>query len=152
MRSSLALASSELPSLGGCLNPASVFSCSMRRGWEAKPVRPAPGSWRPAVKLNNPRRGSTWQSKGLRSYPAFIAELEEQTDCQIDFERLGAVELAPSPREWQALEGRARRQSALGIPSCALARHDLRQDVPLAREDVVGALFYPEDARSTRAT
>ena len=118
----------------------------MRRGWAAKPVRPAPGCWRPAVKLNNPRRGSTWL-ESLRSYPGFIAELEEQTGCQIDFECLGAVELAPSPREWQALEGRARRQSALGIPSCALARHDLRQYVPLARQDVVGAWFYPEDAQ-----
>ena len=121
-----------------------------RMGGEASSA--GAGMLAPAVKLNDPRRGSTWQSKGLRSYPAFIAELEEQTDCQIDFERLGAVELAPSPREWQALEGRARRQSALGIPSCALARHDLRQYVPLARQDVVGALFYPEDARSTRAT
>ena len=57
------------------------------------------------------------------------------------------MESAPSPREWQALEERARHQSALGIPSCALARHDLRQYVPLARQDVVGAWFYPEEAQ-----
>jgi glycine oxidase len=55
--------------------------------------------------------------ESLRLYPAFVAELQEETGCRIDFQRLGAVELAPSPREWQALEDRARRQSALGIPS-----------------------------------
>lgn len=142
MRSSLALASSELPSLGGCLNPASVFSGSMRREWAAKPVRPGAGMLAPGGEIEQPSPWIDLAIESLRSYPAFIAELEEQTGCQIDFECLGAVELAPSPREWQALEGRARRQSALGIPSCALARHDLRQYVPLARQDVVGAWFY----------
>jgi hypothetical protein len=54
--------------------------------------------------------------ESLRSYPAFIAELQEETGCQIDFQRLGAVELAPSPREWQALEDRARASPRSAFP------------------------------------
>lgn len=111
-----------------------------RMGGEASSA--GAGMLAPGGEIEQPSPWIDLAIESLRSYPAFIAELEEQTGCQIDFECLGAVELAPSPREWQALEGRARRQSALGIPSCALARHDLRQYVPLARQDVVGAWFY----------
>jgi glycine oxidase len=111
-----------------------------RMGGEASSA--GAGMLAPGGEIEQPSPWIDLAIESLRSYPAFIAELEEQTGCQIDFDCLGAVELAPSPREWQALEGRARRQSALGIPSCALARHDLRQYVPLARQDVVGAWFY----------
>jgi len=84
--------------------------------------------------------------ESLRLYPAFVAELTEETGCQIDFQRLGAVELALTRPEWQALEARGRRQTALGIPSCPLTARDLKQHVSLARPDVAGALFYPQDA------
>lgn len=104
-----------------------------RMGGEASSA--GAGMLAPGGEIEQPSPWIDLAIESLRSYPAFIAELEEQTGCQIDFECLGAVELAPSPREWQALEGRARRQSAL-------ARHDLRQYVPLARQDVVGAWFY----------
>lgn len=83
---------------------------------------------------------------GLRLYSAFVAELQEETGFRIDFQRLGAVELAFSDEEWRALQARAARQAVLGIPSCALSRNELRHHSPLARHDVAGALFYPEDA------
>lgn len=83
---------------------------------------------------------------GLRLYPAFVAELQEQTGIPIDFQRLGAVELAATHQEWAALQGRSQRQSALGIASCPLSAEDLRKHVPLARPEVAGALFYPQDA------
>ena len=92
---------------------------------------------------------SPWNDLALESlqlYPAFVAELEEETGCRIDFQRLGAVDLALSNDEWKELEARGLRQSALGIPSCPLSARDLRQHVPLARHDVTGALFYPQDA------
>ena len=92
---------------------------------------------------------SVWNElalEGLRLYPAFVAELQEETGLRIDFQRLGAVELAFSNQEWEALQARAVRQTALGIPSCSLSRSELCQHAPLARQDVAGALFYPEDA------
>jgi len=84
--------------------------------------------------------------ESLRLYPGFVAELEEETGCRIDFQRLGAVELAFSRDEWSAIQARAERQAALGIPSCPLEARDLAQHSPLARPDVAGALFYPQDA------
>ena len=116
-----------------------------RMGGEASSA--GAGILAPSGEIEQPSPWIDLAIESLRLYPAFIAELQQETGCQIDFQHLGAVELAPSPREWQALEDRARRQSALGIASCALARHDLRQYVPLARQDVAGALFYPEDAQ-----
>ncbi|MBZ5578828.1 MAG: FAD-binding oxidoreductase [Acidobacteriia bacterium] len=90
-----------------------------------------------------------WNDLALESlhlYPAFVAELEEESGCRIDFQRLGAIELALSGTEWTELEARGQRQAAFGIPSCPLTRSELRQHAPLARQDVAGALFYPQDA------
>lgn len=84
--------------------------------------------------------------ESLAMYPAFVAELEEETGLHIDFQRHGAVDLALTREEWRTLEERGRRQAALGIPSCPLTAHDLSQHVPMARREVTGALFYPQDA------
>jgi glycine oxidase len=92
---------------------------------------------------------SAWSAlaaEGLRLYPAFVAELEEEAGLHIDFQRLGAVELAVTHAEWTALQARAGRQAAMGIASCPLDPADLRKHVALARQDVWGALFYPQDA------
>jgi glycine oxidase len=75
-----------------------------------------------------------------------VAELQEETGCSIDFQRLGAVELAFTSEEWEDLQARAARQSAVGIAAGPLDPRDLRQHVPLVRPDVAGALFYPQDA------
>jgi len=92
---------------------------------------------------------SAWSdlaAEGLRLYPGFIAELEDETGLHIDFQRLGAVELAVTRAEWSALQSRAELQAAMGIASCPLDAGDLRKHVPLARQDVRGALFYPQEA------
>jgi len=92
---------------------------------------------------------SPWNDLALESlklYPGFVAELSEETGCPIDFQRLGAVDVALSRKEWGELEARGQRQAALGIPSCQLTSRDLAQHAPLARQDVAGALFYPQDA------
>ena len=92
---------------------------------------------------------SAWNDlalESLRLYPAYVAELQDESGCAIDFQRLGAVEVAYTGEEWEALQSRAARQSSLGIPAGALDPRDLRQHVPLARQDVAGALFYPQDA------
>ena len=92
---------------------------------------------------------SAWQdlaAESLRLYPGFVAELQEETGVPIDFQRLGAVELALSHAEWAALQARAERQAALGIPSCALSPQDLQKHAPLARQDADGAMFFPQDA------
>src|SRR5262249_14136680 len=65
-------------------------------------------------------------------YPDFIADLERESGCAIDYQRNGAIEIGATEADWLALRERAQNQKALGIPS-----------VPAEREN---ALFYPEDA------
>jgi glycine oxidase len=84
--------------------------------------------------------------ESLRLYPDFVAELESETGQRIDFQRLGAVDLAVSEEEWRALQARGRVQASLAIPSCPLTAGELRRLVPLVRDGVAGALFYPQDA------
>jgi glycine oxidase len=84
--------------------------------------------------------------ESLRLYPDFVAELQSETGCAIDYRAPGAVELALSEEEWRALEARGRRQASLGIPACPLAQAELKKLAPLALSDAAGALFYPQDA------
>jgi glycine oxidase len=103
------------------------------------------GMLAPGGEMEQPSLSSDLAAESLRLYPSFVAELEEETGLFIDFQRLGAVELAVSYKEWAELQARARAQAALGIPSCALTPEDLGKHAPVARQDVAGALFYPQD-------
>ena len=98
------------------------------------------------AEVEEPSAWTELAAEGLRRYPVFVAELAEESGVHIDFQRLGALELPASPKQWPALLARAERQAAFGIPSCALTPDDLRKHAPLARPDVAGALFYPQDA------
>jgi len=68
-------------------------------------------------------------------YTGFVEELRQQTGCSIDYQRNGAIETAATEDDWLALQDRAERQRQWGIPSSAIERND-----------VVGALFYSQDA------
>jgi glycine oxidase len=72
--------------------------------------------------------------RSLREYPGFVRELEEETECSIDYRRSGAVEVALTDDEAEMLSRRAARQEALGIRSEA-CRHNGRP-----------ARFYADDA------
>ncbi len=92
---------------------------------------------------------SAWNDFGLESlrlYPEFVAELQSESGESIDYQQLGAVEIALSEDEWPRLEARARCQASLGIPSCRLSASELRRQIPLLGREAVGALFYPQDA------
>ncbi len=69
-------------------------------------------------------------SAGL--YPQFIADLERESDCVIDYQRNGALDIAVTEEQWIDLQARAEKQRELGIIA-----------TPADREK---ALFYPEDA------
>lgn len=57
----------------------------------------------------------------LAQYPDFVAELEEASGLPIDYQRRGAIELALTDAEAEALERRAELQYTLGIDSEATA-------------------------------
>ncbi len=71
---------------------------------------------------------------GLAMYPAFVESLRQASGVAIDYQRCGAVELALSVAEAEALEQRAARQAALGIRS------------EKASHPRGAARFYPDDA------
>jgi glycine oxidase len=89
---------------------------------------------------------SPWNDFALESlllYPDFVAELRSETGCPIDFQALGAVELALSEEECKALEARGRLQASLGIPSVPLTPQEITARFPVA----AGGRFYPQDSQ-----
>ena len=80
-------------------------------------------------------------------YPTFVSELEELSGLAIDYQECGALDLAYSDDEWQALQARAAGQAQIGIASDRLETEDVSRFSPrIRREGLVGALFYPLDA------
>jgi glycine oxidase len=71
---------------------------------------------------------------GLAMYPAFVESLREASGVAIDYQGCGAIEVALSSAEAEALEQRAARQAALGIRS------------ERASHPAGVARFYPDDA------
>ena len=84
--------------------------------------------------------------ESLRLYPDFVDELHAETGCPVDFQACGAVELALTEDEWNALQARGRLQASLGIRSGPLSPEELSKQVPLAVTGAAGALLYPYDA------
>jgi glycine oxidase len=72
--------------------------------------------------------------RSLAQYEGFVAELREISDIRIDYQHCGAVELALTATEAEALEKRAARQSVIGIPS-----------EPIAYSGAVSARFFSND-------
>ena len=92
---------------------------------------------------------STWTDfafESLALYPAFIAELESESDFSIDYQRHGALDLAFTREEWTELERRASAQRELGIVSEPVDAARVREMAPLLERDVAGALYFPDDA------
>lgn len=72
--------------------------------------------------------------RSLAQYPGFVAELQDASGVSIDYQRCGALELALTLPEADALELRAARQSSIGIHS-----------EPATYSGSVSARFYPGD-------
>jgi glycine oxidase len=85
------------------------------------------------------------ESRGL--YSGFIRELEEASGLAIDYQECGALDVAYSEAEWEALQARAARQAATRIRSKQVPHSDLPAFWPRIRTSgLVGAFFYPGDA------
>src|SRR5438093_5669067 len=90
------------------------------------------GMLAPGGEVTDRTQWSEFALHSLRLYPQFVAELQDETGCRIDYQRNGAVESAATESDWLALLERAEEQKALGIPSEPAGTGH--------------ALFYPEDA------
>ena len=82
-----------------------------------------------------------------RLYSGFIRELQEASGVPIDYQECGALDVAYSSEELEALEARALRQVALEILSKPLAPAQISAFWPRVRtQGLAGGRFYPEDA------
>jgi glycine oxidase len=89
---------------------------------------------------------ATLAIESRRLYPGFIRELIHASGLAIDFQEMGALDLAYSEEEWAGLEARATRQTAIGIESKAVLPNRVSAFWPRVRtEGLVGARFYPGD-------
>jgi glycine oxidase len=90
------------------------------------------GMLAPGGEVTERTEWSDFALHSLQLYSGFVAELEQESGCAIDYQRTGALEIATTEADWIALLERAAKQRELGIPS-----------VPADRKN---ALFYPQDA------
>jgi glycine oxidase len=81
----------------------------------------------------------------LRSYPAFVEELQSESGQPIDYRASGALELAFTEEEWRALQARSEAQHELGICSEELERKAVVELAPMVNRSFTSALYYPGD-------
>ena len=81
-----------------------------------------------------------------RQYPSFVKELSSESGVAIDYRECGAIELAYTEEEWEALERRARKLESFGIHSRRITPAELEALSPhVNTKGLKGALFCPED-------
>jgi glycine oxidase len=105
------------------------------------------GMLAPGGEFDAPSRLTELALQSRREYRAFVRELEADSAASIDFQECGALDVAFSLAELEALHGRAQQQSALGIPSKPLEPSQVSAFWPrIRKENLAGARFYPDDA------
>lgn len=93
--------------------------------------------------------GGGWRDLAIESakmYPEFVRELEEESGVAIDYRPCGALELARTQAEAEALEAKSRCQAAIGIVSETVTLANAASIAPVAALDgFAAARFYPGD-------
>jgi glycine oxidase len=105
------------------------------------------GMLAPGGEFDVPSRLTELALQSRQEYRAFIRELETESSVSIDFQECGALEVAFSPVDLDALNERAGRQGALGIYSKLLEPAQVHAFWPrIRRGNLAGARFYRDDA------
>jgi glycine oxidase len=106
----------------------------------------AAGMLAPGGEIEGPSAWASFGLENLAAYPGFVAELQNASGQSIDFQRLGALEIAMTEADWEHLLARAECQSKLGIQAARMSAEEVRREVPLLQPDLAGALFFAGDA------
>ncbi|MFL6353695.1 MAG: glycine oxidase ThiO [Bryobacteraceae bacterium] len=107
----------------------------------------AAGMLSPGGEIESPSEFASFATESRRLYSGFVSELEKASGLAIDYQECGALDLAYSQSECDALQARAVRQRAAGIRSKQVPRDDVFTFWPrVRREGLVGAFFYADDA------
>ncbi|HEX4748086.1 MAG TPA: glycine oxidase ThiO [Bryobacteraceae bacterium] len=105
------------------------------------------GMLAPGGEIDESDELATLAVESRRMYTDFVSELEECCGLSIDFQPCGALDVAYSQSEMEALDARAERQALLGIQSKRISTSHVTAFWPrVRREGLTGARFYPKDA------
>ena len=105
------------------------------------------GMLAPGGEFDAPSRLTELALQSRQEYRAFVRELEAESGVSVDFQECGALDVAFSPADLDALNERARRQDALGILSKPLEPAQIQAFWPrIRKESLTGARFYRDDA------
>jgi glycine oxidase len=105
------------------------------------------GMLAPGGEFDTPSRLTELALRSRREYRTFVRELEAESAASIDFQECGALDVAFSPADLEALNRRAQQQSTLSIPSKPLEPSQVSAFWPrIRKENLAGARFYPDDA------
>jgi glycine oxidase len=105
------------------------------------------GMLAPGGEIDRASRLASLSIESRQLYASFIQELEHASNCRIDYQECGSLDLAYSPEELEALESRARLQAEIGISSKRLLAAQVSAFWPRVRmEGFMGARFYAGDA------
>lgn len=106
----------------------------------------AAGMLSPGGEIGDDTREPELLIESRNLYRAFVRELMEASGEAIDYQECGAIDLAYSTAEWDALLQQAALHNRLGIKSRPLTPAQISVFSPHAEGSrVVGALFYPDD-------
>lgn len=107
--------------------------------------RAAAGMLGPQAEANE--RGSFFDMtvESRASYPAFAAELLDETGIDIELDRSGTLYLAFTDEDISELHERFRWQRKAGLAVEHLSAADARRAEPFVSPDVRGALLFPDD-------
>ena len=107
----------------------------------------AAGMLSPGGELDQDLHLAAFYIESRRQYPAFVAQLVQESGLAIDFQECGALDLAYTEEEWEHLKTRAEKQRTTGIQSRELSPDKVKKFSPhVQTENLIGALFYPDDA------
>jgi glycine oxidase len=81
----------------------------------------------------------------LESYPAFAAELQDETGIDVEYRRDGVLVLAATREEMDTLGRRAAWQQQAGLDTRLLSRGEVARLEPELTLEIEGALFCPGD-------
>jgi len=106
----------------------------------------AAGMLAPGGEFEEPSPLLTFATESLAKYDGFIAAIQADSGLPVEFRRTSAVQIALTSAESESLTQRAACQSAAGIPSTVLTRHELQALAHSVRPDALGAIHYTNEA------
>ena len=107
----------------------------------------AAGMLSPGGEVESPSEFASLVVRSRVLYPAFVRELQDSTKLAIDYQECGALDLAFSRQEADALESRAALQAEMGIESKSVTPNTVRAFWPRVRDEgLIASRFYPNDA------